>query len=263
MVIDFHAHCFPDSLAAKAMKSLEEGCYARAVHDGTKAGLKRHMTECGVGLSVVLPVATKPSQVNAINDWAAGSSDQSLLFFAAAHPDDADFYKNLEYIKKAGFPGIKLHPDYQNFYADEKRMFPIYEAIRDSGLIAVFHSGVDLSYTSNVHCTPLMLKNVLDNVPGIKIVAAHMGAHALWRDTEQLICGRDLYFDTSYSYYSLGREGMKRMIEKHGAGRILFGTDSPWKRADIEINNIHSLGLSSSDTENILFGNTLRLLGRL
>ena len=263
MVIDFHAHCFPDELAKKAVPSLEQGCGVEAVHDGTASGLKRHMAECRVDISVVLPVATKPSQVKTINEWAARCADDELVFFAAVHPDDEEFYDNLALIKKAGFAGVKFHPDYQDFYADEKRMFPLYEAIRDSGLVAVFHSGVDIGLPSNVHCTPLMLKNVLDNIPRMKIVAAHMGAHALWSDAERILSGRDIFFDTSYSYYSLGREGMKRMIGKHGAERILFGTDSPWKRADEEIENILSLRLSSAETESIMFKNALLLSGRL
>lgn len=260
MVIDFHAHCFPDSLAGKAIAGLEKNCGIKAVHDGTISGLKSYMKACGVDKSVVLPVATKPSQVKTINEWAKNSGDDSLIFFGAVHPDDADFYDVVLKLKDDGFRGVKLHPDYQGFFADEKRMMPLYEALRDAGLLIVFHAGLDIGLPSPVHCTPLMIKNILKSIKGIRIVAAHMGSHALWRDTEELLCGLPLYLDTSYSQYMLDKECMQRMIGKHGAENVLFGTDSPWTSADVEIEKITSLGLPQSDIDKLLYLNALSLI---
>ena len=184
----------------------------------------------------------------------------AIFFFGAAHPDDPDYEKNLEWVKQHGFKGVKLHPDYQHFFADESRLMPIYETIRDLGLIVVIHAGVDIGYPSPVHCTPLMLRRVLQNVPGLKLVAAHMGSHALWRDVEEVLLGLPLYLDTCYSHYMLGDEGMARMISRHGAEKVLFGTDSPWKRADDEIARISGLPLPATDIERILYKNALELL---
>ncbi len=260
MVIDFHTHCFVDSIAPKAMAALEAGCSVKGVHDGTTGGLKQHMAECGVDKSVVLPVATKPSQIKPINDWAKSSNDDHLLFFGAIHPDDEDFYGTVKELKQDGFKGVKLHPDYQDFFADEKRMLPLYEALRDTGLIVVFHSGMDIELQVPIHCTPLMLKNILEMVPGLTIVAAHMGAYSLWRDAEDLLLGKPLFIDTSYSYHILKIDNMVRMIKKHGAERVLFGTDSPWAKADKEIENILALDLPQSDKDKILYKNALTLL---
>jgi len=261
MVIDFHTHCFPDPLAGKAISELERCCGIKAVHDGTLDGLKSYMERCGVDKSVILPVATKPSQVKTINDWALANSCESLCFFGAVHPDDEDFTGTIKNLKEKGFKGVKLHPDYQHFFADEKRMFPLYEALRDAGLIVVFHSGMDIGYPVPIHCTPQMIKNVVLSVRGLKAVAAHMGAHALWRDAEELLTGLPVYLDTSYSQYALGKEDMVRMIRKQGIERILFATDSPWTKADEEIKMITELGLPQADIDKILYGNALSLLG--
>lgn len=260
MVIDFHTHCFPDTLAKKAVSKLEECCSIKAVHDGTAGGLKSYMKACGVDRAVVLPVATKPSQVKTINEWAKNSGDGVLHFFGAVHPDDADYYNVVQQLKSDGFRGVKLHPDYQRFIADDKRVMPLYEALRDAGLVVVFHAGMDIGLPSPIHCTPLMLKNIMKQIKGIKIVAAHMGSHALWHDAEQLLCGLPLFLDTSYSYYMLKEDGMERMIKKHGAENVLFGTDSPWTSADNEIEKITSLKLPQSDIDKILYGNALSLL---
>ena len=260
MVIDFHAHCFADNIAANALTTLEKQADIRAVAGGTVADLKNHMRLCGVDQSVVLPVATKPSHVGTISRWAIEQRDESLVFFGAAHPDDPDFEATIRFLKSEGFLGVKLHPDYQRFFVDEPRMMPIYEQLRDAGLIVVLHSGIDIGYPSPVYCTPLMIRNVLNNVPGIKLVAAHMGAHALWRDVEELLVGQPVYLDTSYSYYLLQKQGMERMISKHGAENILFGTDYPWKSAKDELEAIRSLSLSGRDIDKILSGNALGLL---
>jgi hypothetical protein len=167
MVIDFHTHCFPDPLAGKAIAELEKNWGIKAVHDGTADGLKRYMKTCGVDISVVLPVATKPSQVKTINEWAKSNRCDSLHFFGAVHPDDGDFCGTVQWLKENGFAGVKLHPDYQRFFADEKRMMPLYEALRDAGLIVVFHAGMDIGFPSPIHCTPLMIKNIIRQIKGL------------------------------------------------------------------------------------------------
>ena len=260
MVIDFHTHCFADNIAANAVITLENQAGIRAVSGSTTIDLKSHMRLNGVDQSVVLPVATKPSQVGTINRWAIENRDETLAFFGAVHPDDPDFEGTVQFLKSEGFLGVKFHPDYQRFYVDEPRMIPLYEQLRDAGLIVVLHSGIDIGYPSPTYCTPLMIRNVLGNVPGITLVAAHMGAHALWRDVEELLIGQPVYLDTSYSFYLLQKEGMERMINKHGAENVLFGTDYPWKSAKDELKAIRSLSLCACDIDKILSGNALDLL---
>lgn len=260
MIIDFHTHCFTDALAPSAIPRLEKNSGISAVHDGTASGLKEHMSRCGVDKSVVLPVATKPSQVGSINEWARETSDEELIFFGAMHPDDEDFNAVAQGLKNSGFAGVKLHPDYQLFFADEARIWPLYDALRGASLVLVLHAGVDIGFPAPVHCTPLMIKNVMKNMPGLTIVAAHMGSHALWRDVEEVLVGLPVYFDTSYSHYALGDEALLRMISRHGAENVLFGTDSPWKSADDEIARIRNIGLSFADQELIFYKNARRLL---
>ena len=52
-----------------------------------------------------------------------------------------------------------------------------------------------------------------------------------------------------------------RIIESHGAEKILLGSDMPWSRTDNEILFIKSLGLSQDEEKMILGGNAARLLG--
>ncbi len=260
MVIDIHTHCFADNVAGAALPQLEAACGVKAVHDATLSGLKKHMAASGVDLSVVQPVATKPAQVPIINAWAKQNRSASLCFFGALHPDDPDFFSAAQQLKADGFAGVKLHPDYQGFFADEARLMPMYDALADLGLIVLIHAGVDIGYPSPVHCTPLMLKKIITQVPRLTMIAAHMGAHGLWRDVDELLSGENIYLDTAYSWYYLKNEQMTAMIQRHGAENVLFGTDSPWKDAADEIAHITSLGLSAHDIDNILYRNAMALL---
>lgn len=268
MVVDFHVHCFPDSLASRAVCKLAAACAIQPYTDGTVSGLRRSMKEAGVSLSVLQPVATRPQQVRSINAWAAEqdlirrSSRQSeqLLFFGTLHPDLADWREEIRRIKEDGLRGIKFHPDYQGFFVDEERLWPIYEALFQEGLIVLFHAGADAGLPPPVHCTPEGLARILHRFPGGRVVAAHMGGYRCWEGVARHLAGKAIYFDTSFSFAGLGAEGMARLIRAHGPEKVLFGTDSPWNSQQESLANIQNLDLSTDDKEGILYRNALSLL---
>ena len=55
----------------------------------------------------------------------------------------SDALTELERLKENGIKGVKLHPDYQDFYADDEKMLPIYEKIGSLNMITVFHCGTE------------------------------------------------------------------------------------------------------------------------
>lgn len=269
MVVDFHVHCFPDTLAPTAIPKLAATGGIKPYLNGTVSDLRHSMQEAGISLSVVQPVATRPQQVRKINAWAAeqdaircsGRQPGQPLFFGALHPDLADWQEEIGRIKADGLRGVKFHPDYQDFFVDEERMWPVYEMLLQEGLIILFHAGVDIGLPPPVHCPPERLARILRRFPGGKIVAAHMGGFRCWDCVNRYLVGSDVYFDTSFSFDSLGAEGMTRLIRAHGAGRILFGTDSPWTGQRDELINICNLDLPQADRERILCRNACSLLG--
>lgn len=261
MIIDFHTHCFPDELARRAIPLLASRAKITPYADGTAQGLCSSMKKAGISLSVVQPVATRPQQVRRINEWAKNNQGGELLFFAAFHPDLERPLEEIKLIKEQGFKGIKLHPDYQEFFVDEERMFPIYEAIFKEDLIILFHAGVDVGLPPPVHCTPQRLAKVLEHFPGGKVVAAHMGGYLCWDEVERELLGKEVFFDTSFSFCDLGKERMQRLILGHGPEKILFATDSPWTDQSEEIANIRSLGLTEEMTQKILGLNAASLIG--
>ena len=90
-LIDFHTHCFADSLAERALdKLLKQGSF-QPRHDGTAKGLLEHARATGVTLSVVQPVATKPSQNDTINRWAASIMCDEIKCFGSVHPETENY----------------------------------------------------------------------------------------------------------------------------------------------------------------------------
>ncbi len=262
MIIDFHTHTFPDDLAARALAVLTQRAGVPALTDGTNNGLRASMRRAGVDYSVTAPIATRPAQVRAINAWAAevNACTPDLICLGTLHPALTDWQAEVERLQVDGLPGVKMHHDYQECYVDDPVMLPMYHALADAGLLLLVHAGVDIGLPPPVHCTPDRLARVLDAVPDLTVIAAHMGGYSQWEAVEEHLVGRALYFDTSYSRADLGTERMSAFIRAHGAARVLFATDSPWTEQQAEVAGIRALPLADEEKQAILGGNAERLL---
>lgn len=262
MIIDFHTHCFPDSLAERALRQLSKVADdLEFFTDGTVNGLLSSMDKAGIQIGVIQHIATKPSQTPVVNRWAAELNGGRIVSFGTIHPEYAAWRDEIAYLTDAGIKGVKFHPDYQDFIVDEKRLYPIYEAVANAGFVILFHTGLDLGFPPPYKCLPDRLKNVVRDFPGAKIVAAHMGAYGYWEDVEKYLLGGPLYFDTAYCSMGMDFEYLARLIRLHGADKVLFGSDSPWTDQAREVDVIRALRLSQGEIDAVLGGNTAKLLG--
>lgn len=261
MIIDIHTHCFPDSLAARAVSSLAHTSGLTPFQEGTVEKLIEVMDASGVDLSVLQPIATKCDQTVNINKWAMEIKNDKLISFGTIHPEYEDYKSIIKWLTENGVKGIKFHPEYQDFFVDEPKYFKLYEAILNAGLIILFHSGVDLSYTEPFRCTPKRLAELVDRFPGAKIIAAHMGGYRYWDETEKYLLGKDIFMDTAYSLEEMGEVLATRIIKEHGTSKILLASDMPWRDPGKDIAFIKSLSLTETEKDNILGNNAKKLLG--
>jgi len=44
-------------------------------------------------------------------------------------------------VEDEGFRGVKLYPSYQQYYPNEQRMYPLYQAAQDLGIPVLVHIG--------------------------------------------------------------------------------------------------------------------------
>ena len=268
MLIDFHTHVFPEKIAAKAIAKLEEGivrtqgaAVLTANTDGTLSGLINSMDKNGVHLSVVMPIATTPTQHRTINNFAAEITDNKrIISFGSLHPMQEDWAQTLCYIAEEGFKGIKLHPEFQDFYVDEPVIMDIVKKAAELNLLVLFHSGADLGYHPPVHCTPERLLRVIDKCGGENIIAAHLGGFMMWNDVKKYLAGTPIMMDTSMISGYLDKDLFCEIAAVHGADKLLFGSDSPWQTPAQALDFLMKSGLPEDELEMIKYKNAERIL---
>lgn len=264
MLIDFHAHIFTDALAPKARAVLMENSHGAYTHctDMTLAGLLGYMDAHGIDKSVVLPIVTKQRQTETINRWAADINDGNrIVSFGSIFPHTDDYKRDIDLVVSLGLKGIKLHPEYQAFDADEEGLMPLYEYAAEKGLIIVWHAGYDPIGAPPYRSNPYMFARLADRLKGAKLVAAHLGGQEQWEDVYDVLAGRDIYLDTSMASKYCPRELFEAIVEKHGADKVLFASDSPWSAAAEEAARLRTYGFSSDELEKIFHLNAEKLLG--
>lgn len=261
MVIDFHVHMFPDKLAEKTIALLAERSGLPPYSNGSVAQTLQKAEQQGVSKIVHQNIATNPKQMKNVNDFAIRcNQDEKIISFGSVHPDSPDYAAELDRLKDAGIKGIKLHPDYQDFFIDDDRMLPIYEAILKRGFILLFHAGLDYGLPEPVHAAPKATARVIKYFSGEKVVLAHMGGFRMPERVMEHLIGEDVYIDTSCSTGFMDRETLLTLLKAHNPDKILFATDFPWGSFTGEIKAIRSLGLSEEFTEKILHKNAEKLL---
>ncbi len=268
MLIDFHTHLFPDKIAHKAIEALKSGIintHGRLLLEpqtaGTLSGLVKSMDDCAVDISVVMPIATSPSQHTSINNFAKEITDyKRIISFGSVHPRQEDWEETIEHIASEGLCGIKMHSEFQAFYIDEPIVEEIVKKCEKLGLWVLFHCGEDYGYKPPFRCTPERIRKVLDKTGSKNIIAAHFGSFNMWDDVDKYLIGTDIYMDTSMISGFLDKDKCRDMILRHGTDKVLFGSDSPWQSPKDAFSYLESLGLEKGDLEKIKHKNAERIL---
>lgn len=259
-MIDFHTHIFPERIADGTISHLSDVCHMNPYTNGKEEGILSSAREAGILCSVLLPVATAPKQFDSINRFASQFMEGKLISFGGIHPECVDYKEKLHWIKANGFKGIKLHPDYQNTYFNDIKYKRILDTASELDLIVVTHAGVDPISPKDVHCTPKMIEEVLDEVAPQNLVLAHMGGNLMFDEVETRLIGRDVYFDTSYVLDKMNPWQFMRMVRNHGSNKVLFATDSPWGGQNEFVKVLFQLPFSREERDNISHKNAQKLL---
>jgi predicted TIM-barrel fold metal-dependent hydrolase len=262
MIIDFHAHIFPDALAKRAIDELVAGSGGMypPISDGTAAGLLKNMNKWGVDVSVIQPVIIKQSQTNKINEWAAAISSERLIAFGGIYPHTDDYKRDIDFVAGLGLRGLKFHPEYQDFVVDCAEALKIYDYALGKGLMIMFHAGADPAFPPPVKSSPSQFARISREMRGGIIIAAHLGGYEQWDEVEKHLAGSDIYLDTSLGFEFFSKEQFLKILKKHGSEKILFGSDAPWSDAGKEIENLKSMPISEDGITAILGGNAQRIL---
>lgn len=262
MIIDIHTHIYPDRIAKRVVRQLGTAANYRAVCGATAAETRSKMIEWGVDKYVLLPVGTTPL-CQSSNMFSAESADDMAIAFGTVHPAAADVEGEVERVAEMGLRGVKIHPQYQKtLISDDKYVRMIRRAAR-LNLPVLYHAGADPGNPPPCLALPddtLKLLAKIEDIDNLVLIAAHMGGLYMYDDAESKLCGHNIYLDTAMVAETMPPEQCRRMIEKHGYERILFGSDCPWQGADTNLAYLRGLGLPKEQEDAILGGNAARIL---
>mgnify|MGYP000665664456 CR=1 FL=1 len=259
-VFDSHIHIFPDKIAEKTVEHLADVSDVTPAYNGTRQGLIKCMQNSGIDGALNCPIATKPDQVESINDWAVKQNSWPLLSLGTIHPDTDDKGKVLEEVKGRGMQGIKMPPEYQSFKLDEGRVKPIWDICSRIGLTVLLHAGADVAFSAPFHTRPRDFRKLISEVPELKVVAAHFGGWQMWGEVEEELLGEDIYLETSFTLGQISDSMFKRMLNQHNADLLMFGSDGPWRHPGKDLRHLRELGLSDELESKLFWENAADLL---
>ena len=201
---------------------------------------------------------------------AARANPDVLIPFASVDParsDAVDRIKRL--ITEQDVRGFKFHPNLQEFFPNDRSVYPLYEAIAEAGLPALFHTGhsgigtglpggggLRLKYSN-----PLCLDDVAADFPTLPIVLAHPSFP--WQDEALSIClhKENVWIDLSgwspkYFPPQLVQYANTQLREK-----MLFGSDFPLLTPERWLAAFEQAPFKDEVRPLILKENAARLLG--
>jgi predicted TIM-barrel fold metal-dependent hydrolase len=259
VIIDAHTHVWPDRIAELALggNSLP-GLEARG--DGTVGGLMGDMGGSGVDVSCCLAIANQARHVDRVNEFAAGLAAPARLPFGTVHVD-LSAEENLASLRRHGITRVKIHPLFQGYALDDPRLWEMFEAFGDE-IAVITHVGEGGDPASNALSSPSMIRDIANTFPNLRLMACHFGGYKILDDAEEMLAGADVVLETSWppSLATIRPERVRALIKKHGAERVVFGSDWPMTSPAEEIAAIEALGLGDEDTKLVLGGTIARLL---
>jgi len=282
-ILDSHIHIFNAKIIDNVISRTElvdRVClYTEGIHDRLSlTALLNDMASCNVSASLMLPtsdVGNLEKTNRACVELAEGIPE--LFTAGTLHPDYNNIKEELSYLSRAGVRVIKLCSFSQGFALDHSKTRDMFKRIQDFNnasekpfsvvldtlTLADQYFGTDPKNTT----TPRGLFRLVSSFPGIDFIGAHMGGlgapfEELTRDLKPL---PNLYLDTSNASHTLSTNQFVQMIQTHGPGNILFGTDWPWFLQSDEIKLVDSFlekaGFSTQEKEVVFHGNLEKILG--
>lgn len=259
MIIDAHCHVWPDEIARKVLADRPVGL--DPMHDGTLDGLLRTMDAAGIDMALTLAVANVGRTVRRTNEFIGRVDRTRFIPFGTVHPD-LTVEENLTALHENGVVGVKLHPLFQTVDFTGSKTREILIALAENDIPILSHVGSGGDDEQNQRGAPKHLRAFIADIPNLRFIAAHFGGYQVLDEAEQWSVGTDIHLETSWppSMGNLSPERIVSIIRRHGADRVVYGSDWPMTDPATEIAAIRALGLTPEEEQGVLGGNLARLL---
>ncbi|MFB7493649.1 amidohydrolase family protein [Streptomyces sp. NPDC056161] len=172
-------------------------------------------------------------------------------------------------VEEYGVKGFKFHPSLQAFSPDDRMAYPLYEAIEELGVPALFHTGqsgigagvpggagIRLKYSN-----PLLIDDVAADFPDLPIILAHPSFP--WQDEALAVATHkpSVYIDLSGWSPKYFPPQLVHYANTLLKDKVLFGSDYPVITPDRWLDDFAKLDIRPEVRPRILKENALRLLG--
>jgi predicted TIM-barrel fold metal-dependent hydrolase len=200
---------------------------------------------------------------------AAVQNPDVIVPFVSVDPARPDAVDRVRALAAAGAKGFKFHPNLQAFFPNDRHVYPLYEAIAEAGLPALFHTGhsgigaglpggggIRLKYSN-----PLHVDDVAADFPEMPIVLAHPSFP--WQDEAISVAlhKQQVYIDLSGWSPKYFPPQLVRYANTLLRDRVLFGSDFPLITPERWLADFEQLELKPEVRPLILKENAARLLG--
>jgi len=194
----------------------------------------------------------------AANEEAARLTDEhdGLLQWVVIDPRKPETLDQADrMLRRPKCVGIKIHP--------EEHLYPILEHGRAIFALAATHRTVVLSHSGEKNSLPADLLRFADDYPETRLLLAHLGCgwdDDLGHQVRAIQASRhgNVYVDTS-SASSILPGLIEWAVKEVGAGRILYGTDTPLYFAPMQRARIDHANISDIQKRAILRDNAIKL----
>ena len=209
-------------------------------------------------------------------------SNEEVAEDCAAHPDvllpfaSVDPFKGRAGVREArrlvaehGVRGFKFHPSLQGFAPDDRMAYPLYQAIEELGVPALFHTGqtgigagvrggggIRLRYAD-----PMLVDDVAVDFPDLRIILAHPSFP--WQDEALAVATHKPHVHIDLSGWSpkYFPPQLVRYANSLLQDKVLFGSDYPLITPDRWLADFAALDIKPAVRPKILKENAARLLG--
>lgn len=260
MIIDAHAHVWPDHIAARMVAAKPVGL--TPVGDGTVHGLLNAMDTAGIDMACTLAVANVAKNVARTNEFI-GSVDRSRLVpFGTVHTG-LTIEQNLASLDANGIRAVKFHPNFQSMSLVDPAVIDLMHALAERSVVVLAHAGEGSDAAATERGAPRKVATLVSAVPGLTLIACHFGGYHLLTDAEREVVGRRVILETSWppTVDELATGDVRRIISEHGIERVVFGTDWPMANHAAELAAVRGWGLTVQDQAAVLGGNLGRIFG--
>jgi predicted TIM-barrel fold metal-dependent hydrolase len=277
VAIDVHTHAWKSALAVDDAPSASQEAMGRYFRYQPQHSTVPEMAEMYRKLKMAFVVFTvdspkEPRRITneEIAELAHKHADVAIPFASISpHRGKEGVAAAKRLIKDYKVKGFKFHPSVQDFFPNDRMAYPLYEAIAEAKLPALFHTGqtgvgagtpggggIRLKYSN-----PLLLDDVAADFPDLPIVLAHPSFP--WQEEALSVATHkpQVYIDLSgwspkYFPPILVQYANTLLKEK-----ILFGSDYPVMTPERWMADFDKLPIKPEVRPLILKENAARLLG--